>query len=171
MVTIKTNRLVLVPISLEYAPDIFREFSQEITTFMYPKPAENIEETNIFINSSIEKNNLGEQLQMVILKGDTKKFIGCAGLHKMKTKTPELGIWIKKSAQGFKFGQEAIAALENWAQNNLNFDYLIYPVDKINIASRKIPESLGGIQGKEFKQINQSGVELDEIEYRIFKKM
>lgn len=169
-ITIQTTRLSLIPISRDYAQDIFREFTKDITTFMYPKPADKIEETYRFIDDSIKKNNIGEQLQIVIFHTRTKEFLGCAGLHYINTRTPELGVWIKKSAHGFGYGREAIAGLENWAQKNLDFDYIKYPVDKRNTPSRKIPESLGGVVATEFKQKNMSGDELDEVEYRIPKK-
>jgi ribosomal-protein-alanine N-acetyltransferase len=169
-VIIDTERLSLIPIGRKYAQEIFREFTNEITTYMYPKPAEQIEETYSFIDGAMEKNKRNEQLQMVILVKETKEFIGCAGLHKIKTRTPELGIWIKKSAHGHGYGREAIAGFEDWAQKNLDFDYLRYPVDKRNIPSRKIPESLGGQRGKEYKKTNLSGDLLDYIEYQIPKK-
>lgn len=168
-VTIETQRLLLDPISRDNATDIFSEFTKDITTFMYPKPAENIEETYAFIDGAMEKNSRGEQLQMVIVDKVTGEFLGLAGLHDIQTRTPELGIWLKKTAHDFHYGREAITELVNWARANLNFDYLKYPVDKRNIPSRKIPESLGGIPGPEYKQTNLSGEELDEIEYRIPK--
>ncbi|MEI6118205.1 MAG: hypothetical protein WCP92_02960 [bacterium] len=56
-ITIETERLLLVPITLQYAEDIFKEFTSEITTYMFPKAAENISETESFIQSSIEKMN------------------------------------------------------------------------------------------------------------------
>ncbi|OGG06860.1 hypothetical protein A2872_00555 [Candidatus Gottesmanbacteria bacterium RIFCSPHIGHO2_01_FULL_42_12] len=170
VMVIETSRLLLVPISRDYAPDIFREFTSEITQYMYPKPAEKIEETYSFIDEAMEKNDRGEQLQMVILEKATNEFQGCIGLHEIKTKTPELGVWLKKAAQGLGYGREAVTELENWAQYNLDFDYLRYPVDKRNTQSRKIPESLGGLPGPEFKTKSLHGGELDQIEYRIIKK-
>lgn len=169
-ISIQTDRLSLVPVSRDYAQDIYREFTKEITTFMYPKPADKIEETYKFIDESIVKNNAGKQLQIVILDKKSKEFLGCGGLHEIDTRTPELGIWIKKSAHGNRYGREAIAGLEKWAQENLDFDYIKYPADKRNISSRKIPESLGGVIAREYKQKNLSGNELDEVEYRIPKK-
>jgi RimJ/RimL family protein N-acetyltransferase len=168
-IIIETERLLLAPILRKYSSDIFEEFTNEITTFMSPKPAKKIEETYEFVDGSIKKMAGGEELQMVVLNKNTKEFLGCAGLHHIDTKTPELGIWTKKSAHGHKYGREAIAGLVDWARNNLDFDYLTYPVDKRNIPSRKIPESLGGVIGKEFKKKNLSGDVLDEIEYRIKK--
>ncbi|MCL4398174.1 GNAT family N-acetyltransferase [Patescibacteria group bacterium] len=168
-ISIETGRLVLAPISREYAPVIFKEFTPEITTFMYPKPAEKIEDTYQFIDGAMEKDSRDEQLQMVILDKTTREFLGCAGLHEIKTRTPELGIWLKKSVHGSGLGREAVAALADWAQKNLDFDYLMYPVDKRNIPSRKIPESLGAVLAGELKQTNLSGRELDEVVYHIPK--
>ena len=54
-VRIKTKRLVLVPISLRYKKDIFREFTDEITVFMFPATPKKIEETEKFILDSIKE--------------------------------------------------------------------------------------------------------------------
>ncbi len=165
-----TERLEIVPLSLEYAQDIFRELTREITTFMGPKPPEDIEETIAYINSQLPKIESGGELPVVILNRQTKEFLGCGGIHELKTRTPKLGIWIKKSAHGNKYGQEAVKGLKEWAEKNLDYDYLRYPVDKQNIPSRKIPESLGGVIKKEYKRKNESGKTLDEVEYWIYKQ-
>ncbi len=167
---IQTDRLILTPISEIYREQVFQEFTLEITRYMNPKPAENISQTDVFIKESIENMQKGEELVVAIVQKDTGEFIGCAGLHHINTKTPELGVWTKKSAHGNKYGREALTALKNWADENLNYEYISYPVDKQNIASRKIPESLGGIVAREMKKINASGQELDEVEYKIYKK-
>jgi len=45
-VEIETERLRLVPISMDYAEDIFAEFTDEVTKLMYPRAPVEIEETN-----------------------------------------------------------------------------------------------------------------------------
>ena len=167
-VIVETPRLRLVPTSEKYAEDIFREFTPEITTYMYPKPAKKIGETLEFINSSIQKMINGEELQMAILDKKTGEFLGHGGISKLNTDTPELGIWIKKGAHGNKYGREAVTGLKHWADENIKYKYVIYPADRRNIASRKIAESLGGILEDEYKKINASGNELDIVEYRIY---
>jgi len=166
---IETSNLFLIPINESYIQDIFNEFTNEITLFMFPKAAENIEETKQFVSSSINGLNQGNNLQLVALKKTNMEFVGCIGLHYFDKKDPELGLWIKKSAHGNGYGLEAITGLILWAKENIEFEYLRYPVDKRNYASRRIPEGNGGIIKKEFKTINQSGFELDEIEYWIYK--
>lgn len=164
------KRVKLVPITFDFAKHIFEEFTPEITTFMYPQSSNDISDTEKWITSAMEKVEKGVDLQTVILNKDTDEFLGCAGLHSLNTNTPELGIWLKKGAHGHGFGQEAIATLKKWAEQNLDYKYLKYPVDKRNIPSRKIPESLGGIVEDEYKKPNQAGQILDEVEYRIYKR-
>ncbi|MGH2414924.1 MAG: GNAT family N-acetyltransferase, partial [Microcystaceae cyanobacterium] len=143
-VKIFTNQLLLISVLQKYKEDIFREFTKEITTYMYPRPPQDMTETEEFINDSLCEMQTGTHLIMVILKKDSQEFLGCTGIHEIHSKNPVLGIWIKKSAHGQGYGLEAITALKNWADENLDYEYLIYDVDKENIPSRRIPEKLGG---------------------------
>lgn len=168
-VEITTPRLLLLPISLEYKDEIFSEFNQEITTYTYSSPAPTIVETESMIKNSIQELQNGTKLHTVILAKDSQEFLGCAGLFSLD-KDPRFAIWIKKAAQGNKYGLEVIKALKDWADKNLDNDYIIYPVDKNNIASRKIPEVLGGKVIQEYEKVNQQGKILQALEYRIYKK-
>ena len=71
----------------------------------------------------------------------------------------EPGIWLKKDAHGKRYGREAIRIVSNRAVDNLDFDYLVYPVDRDNIPSRKIPESMGGLVFEE-KKVKKQCVEV-----------
>ena len=170
LVEIFTNRLLLLPISQKYKEEIFREFTKDITTYMYPRPPQDIVETEEFINDSLGEIQTGNHLVLVILKKDSQEFLGCTGIHDIHSKHPELGIWVKKSAQGKGYGLEAITALKRWTDENLDYEYLIYDVDKANIPSRRIPEKLGGQIIREYDKTNLSGRVLNIVEYRIFRK-
>lgn len=162
------QRISLRPISMEYAEDIFREFTRRITRYMGPKPPERIDEIQDFIRSALTGLRSGEELQLVILKRNTGEFLGCCGLHgKGKREHPELGVWVKESAHGNGYGKEAVVALKRWADANLHYDYLTYPVDRRNIPSRRIPEALGGVIFEERQLTKQDGTVLDEVVYRI----
>lgn len=167
---IESKNLLIKAISLDYASDIFKEFTPEITVYMSPKPAEKIEETIVFIESSIKSNQVGSVFQAMIISKDTNEFIGCTGLHHIDTPHPEFGIWLKKSAHGHGYGKEAIVAMKAWADQNLTYEYLVYPVDKANIASCRIPEFLGGQIAGEHTDVGMGGNKLNIVEYRIFKK-
>lgn len=169
---IETQRLVLIPITLEYAQDIFTEFDEEITKYMFPIPAKDISETNNFIISSIEKNTSWTNIQLVIIDKNSKEFIGCVWLHAAETDCPELWIRVKKSAHGKRYWFEAVEWLKKRADKNMIFDYLYYPVDHRNIWSCKIPERLWWITDwiitlKESADPNKI---LESITYKIYSK-
>jgi chorismate synthase len=166
---LKTQRLLLKAVSFDYLQDIFDEFSGEINSFTYISQT-NIADTAKYISDSIKQNQDGKGLELVILDKETQEFLGCCGIHKTDTKTPVFGIWLKKSAHNQKFGKEAITNLFIWAEKNLNFEYLKYDVDKKNIASKKIPESLGGKVVKEFIKETADKRKLNIIQYNIFSQ-
>lgn len=165
---LESERLLMVPISDKYTEDVFNEFSDDITTFMYPKQANDISETEEFVRKKEEELKQGITLQLVVLEKRGQEFLGCAGLHHTDTKTPELGIWIKKSAHGHGFGKEAMTAVKQWADQNLQYDYILYPVDEKNMASRSIPESMGGQIEREYDETGLAGNKLHLLEYRIY---
>ena len=165
-VEISTSRLLMKPITMEYKEEIFSDFTEEITTYTYPRQAKTIAETESFINESIKGLKNGTNLQLIVLAKKSQEFLGCAGIHNLN-KQPELGIWLKKAAHGNKYGLEAITAIKQWADKNLDCEYFIYPVDRRNIASKKIPEALGGELIRNYEKVNQSGNILHVLEYRI----
>lgn len=168
-ITLETERLLLVSIAPAHREDIFREFTKEITVYMFPQPTGDIADINAFIEESLAEMKAGSNLQLVALDKQTKEFLGCMGLHHIDTKTPEMGIWLKKSAHGNKYGQEAMAAIKRWADAELEYDYILYPAGIYNIASRKVAESLGGKLIRQFTGKNQLGEPMEEVEYRIYK--
>lgn len=136
--TIETERLILVPINNDYAKDMFANFNEEVTLYMSPHPAKNIEETYATIKSFIEKREKNtDYVYAIVLKG-SREYIGCVGLHGLNNDTPELGIWTKISSHGNHFGREAIGGIIQFSKT-LGIGKLIYPVDRRNESSRKIP--------------------------------
>jgi [ribosomal protein S5]-alanine N-acetyltransferase len=104
----------------------------------------------------------------VILKKENNEFLGCVGAHHIDTKTPEFGIWIKKSTHGNGYGKDSVYALKKWADINIDYEYLLYPVEAENYPSRRIPESLDGKIFREYDKINMSGKNQHLLEYRIY---
>ena len=166
---IETERLNLVLIDLKYQDDIFREFTEEVAKYLTPKPTGNIADIVNFIESSRSETLNGKQLQMVAIEKKSGDFVACLGLHELNTKNLELGLWFKESAWGKGYGKESMLALKKWADANLDYDKIIYPVFKENLPSRKIAEFLGGKLEREFIGKNQRGEENEEVEYFIYK--
>ncbi len=166
---LESEHLRQMPISHKYKENIFKEFTSEITTYMFPQAAKDISETEWFINDSIEKINKNETIEMVMLDKDTNEFLGCGWLHDIKTKTPELWIRIKKFAHWHWYGKEAMFALKNRADENIDYEYILYPVERENYPSRRIPEALWAKVFREYKKNNMAWKEQDILEYRIYK--
>lgn len=164
----ETQRLLLVPISMDYADVIFDEFTDEVTQYMYPATPRRIQETETFVRESLITMARGHNLQLVILDKTSEEFLGCAGIHNLETRYPELGIWLKISAHRHGYGMETITALKAWADNYLDYDYLKYPVDVRNYPSRRIPEALGGVPEHTYWTRSQNGIELEITEYRLY---
>lgn len=162
---IETNRLKLVPVSLEYLDQIYIYFDAEVTKYMYPAPAKELSDSFPFILSSNQKMKDGIDFTYVILKKDNLEFLGCGGVHGLNQEYPEFGIWTKMSSHGNHFGFEAVEASFHHFKNQ--FKGFIYPVDKANIPSKRIALKLGGKLHKEYTHENQSGVILNIEEYLI----
>lgn len=168
---IEGPRVRLCSVDERFAEVMFDGFSCEVTRYMFPKPAERVEETLAFITTSMEGMSEGRDLVLAILRRDSEEFLGCCGFHMGKTVlTPELGIWLKRSAHGHRYGREAIHLLVAWAIEHVEFDSLVYPVDRQNIPSRKIPESLGGPIVDEEESTSMSGHTLDLLLYKITRE-
>ena len=169
-VVIESERLRLVPTSEAYAQDVFETFTAAITTYMGPRPPKTIHDSIAFLRLSREALIARTHFRVAIFLEENGEFIGHGGIEDMNTSTPEFGIWIKASAHGHHYGREAVMALATWALDNLTFDYLKYPLDRRNIASRRIPESLGGQIEAAYQWKNESGNLLDLVEYRVYRE-
>ena len=166
-----TERLILRPITLEDASDMFAHFNAEVTKYMYPKPADDLSETIAYIESCLLKYEKKQEIVFIGRLKETNEFIGCFGLHGTPSKTPELGVWTKMSSHGNHYGLEGMKAVADYAKKHLDYEYLVYPVDKRNIASRNIPETLKGIIRDTYLEKGLGGNDLNIIEYHIFKKI
>ncbi len=170
-VAIESVRLLLQPISEPYIEEIFHAFTPQVARYMVPKAPGHIAETRAFVSKALQGMARGENLQFVILDKESGEFLGCCGLHGDGCpRTPELGIWLKVAAHGRGYGKEAITALVDWADAHLQYKYLAYPVDRENIASRKIPQALDGQIFEETHCATQDGGFLDVVIYRIYPR-
>lgn len=166
-VTIQTDRLAIRPIRLTDTDAIFREFTSAIALYMNPRPATVRTETEAFVISARQELHDRTAFTGVLTTPETGQFLGCVGLHKLDERAPEFGIWLRESAHGQGLGREAIHALKRWADQHLDYDYLLYPVDKRNVASQRIPESLGGQLSRQYTTTGGLGQELILLEYHI----
>ncbi|MDM1556441.1 MULTISPECIES: GNAT family N-acetyltransferase [Chryseobacterium] len=164
-IKINTQHLTLQPVDSSYIDDILKHFTKEVTKYMPFNPKGNKKEIINFVNES--KRNLLQNTDLVMVALDSNRnFIGCCGIHNITEESIELGLWLKKSAQGQGLGTEIITALIMFLEHNFTFKYILYPVDEENIASKKIPEKLGFIPTKKYKKFKDTVTDLNILEYR-----
>jgi hypothetical protein len=54
-ITIETERLLLVPTTQEYLEEIFREFTDEVTKYMFPRTPKEISEVKGRIDACLKR--------------------------------------------------------------------------------------------------------------------
>jgi RimJ/RimL family protein N-acetyltransferase len=142
---ISTPRLELRPLMPEDAAEIFAAITPELTRFMAWNPATSpaaVARTHV---RQISAMAAGTDLHLVIRLKDGGEFLGRCGLHAISSAEPELGIWIKETAQSRGYGSKAIAALAAWAAPRFAIANFIWPVAGENVRSRRLAEALGGV--------------------------
>jgi abortive infection bacteriophage resistance protein len=97
--TIKTERLILKPISYDFAEEIDMELALNITRYMKLNSCEEKENSNQVIKKSLEEIEKGNVLQLVIINNDSNEFIELIGLYEINTLEPFLEIWTKKESR------------------------------------------------------------------------
>lgn len=165
--SLKTKRLNLIPSNMDYCDDIYREFTVEVARYMIPQPSEDKQETVKFLQECQQAFELATDLEVIILDNQSEEFLGCLGVLGLNRKTPSLGLWLKKSAWRKGYGQEAVKAILDWLKTYKQYRYILYPVDRDNIASRRLVESCGGVLDNVYAEKNTLGRVLNVCEYHI----
>jgi len=167
-VVINAERVRLQAISRKFTEEIYQNFTPKITEYMMPAPPAERAETAAFVDSALLGLSRRDDLHLVICLHDDGEFLGICGLYaRGQPNEPELGIWLKNAAHGHGYGLEAITALKKWADSQLEYQRLLFPVDRRNTPSRRIPEELGGRIIAEKKITSMSGTELDVVTFGI----
>lgn len=166
-VELLATRLSLRTFTPADAPEIFAAVSPTITRFMAWDPSPSLAAFAEVWRQWLPLMTAGTDLSLVIRLRVTDEFLGVAGVHRIGSSEPEVGIWLKETAHGLGYGREAIAAIVTWAPAHISAAALIYPVAKQNQPSRRLAESLHGAIVGERNLRKSSGVVLDEVVYRI----
>lgn len=174
---LETERMYLVRPHEKYIEEIFHEFDEEITKYMGPIPSKELQETRNRCLGAIRKMQNKERINLLWIEKDTGAFVGSFDIFGFWNTQLEGGLRIKKSSHGKWYGREGMLALIQRVKENIEFGYILYPVDKDNLSSRKIAELAGGIldvdeDGKEIvtkKTTQDPNRFLNTVHYRIYK--
>lgn len=91
---------------------------------------------------------LREELPLVIFDRTGKRMLGATGMHRINWQVPsfELGYWLRKSAQGKGYAQEATLTLAHFCFDYLAARRIEIRCDDQNRKSMKVPLALGFIK-------------------------
>ena len=146
---IETERLILRPITIEDATDIY-EYAKNanVGKFAGFKPHENIEETKSVINDVLKVDNLA------IVYKENNKVIGTLGLHEKLDKIYELGYSLSETYWHKGLMSEAVKAYIDYAFKYFNAYEIDAGVFLDNPRSEKLLLNLGfnyvGIHEKDY---------------------
>lgn len=164
----QTKRLKLVNIDQKYAHQIFSQFTSEVAEFMYPQPFEDIGQVVQMLSNLYQENMEWENFHIIILDQEDN-FVWMAGLHSPHTSTPEFWIWLTQKAQWHWYWKEVVLALKQIADDYIDYEYLIYPVDESNTSSQKLALQMGWVLYRQYTEDNANKTrKLNLLEYRIY---
>lgn len=156
---LKTERLVIQPYNHTYLEDYYKEFTDEITKFQYPDSFSNIESARKTISEFLSEMDKGKMLELVILSRQGE-FLGSIEVFGIKGKTPEVGLWIKKSAHGNGYGYEALNALIDYLDSKQKYKHYVYEVDIKNAQSLHLVNKFSFNKGSCEEITTESGKKL-----------
>lgn len=134
---LETQRLVLAPFTHAYLQDYYEAFTPEVARYQYPDPFESLEDAKRLLSNFLEQMEQGNMLELVILRKDGT-FLGSMEAFGLKEKRPELGLWLKASAQGMGYGYEAIRELVTYLQETGGYEGYLYEADERNLPSIRL---------------------------------
>lgn len=165
--TRKTERLVLQPFRDAYLEDYCKEFTEEITKYQYPDPFPDLETAHQVVSGFVADMEQGEMLELVICTRE-EEFLGSMEVFGLGEETPELGLWLKSTAQGMGYGYEALKAVVEALNATKKYSYYIYEVDVRNTPSIRLVEKFRHEKGDCEEITTESGKMLKLQTYHIF---
>lgn len=169
MKEIHSERLTIVPFDMKYLNDYYHDFDEEITRYQYPDPFESAEAAEKLLQEFIDDMNQGEMLFLAILD-QNGAFIGGLEVHGLAEEYPELGIWLKKDAQGKGYAYEALRRTLHELNQTCHKEWYTYEADIRNKSSIGLVAKFDYLKKDidEFK--TESGKELKLQKYLINAK-
>lgn len=164
---IRTARLEIRPFDRSFLEEYAREFTAEITKYQYPDPFPDRETADRVLSGFVGEMERGNMLELVILTPDGG-FLGSMEAFGLREETPELGLWLKRTAHGKGYGREALQALLEFLAAAGRYPYYIYEADVRNTPSIRLAESFRFEKGGREDVTTGSGKEFRLQLYRLF---
>lgn len=104
-----------------------------------------LDDTEAFVRHEMVKWLLREYLPMSLWDKETGKYLGGAGLYRIRWEVPsfQVGYWLRASAEGNGYMTEAVRLLCDWAFQTLEAQRVEIRCDTRNVRSAAIARRLG----------------------------
>ncbi len=144
--TLKTERLILKPISNNYSEEIYEHFSDpDVTEYMDIDVLKSIEEAKEIINFYVEKEDKEECYRWVIIRKEDDAFLGTCGFNSWiqnRANRAEIGYDLSKKYWKKGYMREAVQELIKHGFEVLELHRIEAKVTKGNYPSCKLLEKL-----------------------------
>ncbi len=158
MDNLQTSRVILRPFIPADAPQAFACMSERLSPYTAWRPPRSRAEFRRIWEGWIEGARAGTELCMTARHADTQKFLGLAGLKRIPSGRPEIGIWVRTELQGRGHGMDMVQILIRRASARYSPQHFRYPVALDNRPSRRIAERLGGAIVGRYRTDDYDGV-------------
>lgn len=126
-----------------------------------------MEAADAVLSGFVDDMARGDMLELVILTQD-REFLGSVEVFGLREEAPELGLWLKKGAQGAGYGCEALKGVIEYLNAAKQYPYYIYEADVRNTPSIRLAEKFRHEKGGCEEITTESGKTLKLQAFRIF---
>lgn len=143
---LETDRLILIPLSLEHAPALHQFWSDDaVTAYMSIESFETLKQTQEMITLLVNLMAEEQATRYTIQLKETKEIIGTCGLNYLDKENSRTEIAYELGAAYWRqgYGTELLTKLVEWLFDQQNFHRLEAKIDPKNSASINLIEKLG----------------------------
>ncbi|WP_369999973.1 GNAT family N-acetyltransferase [Winogradskyella sp.] len=146
---IETNRLILRPITMEDAQDMFEmDSNPKVHRFLGNKPVTSIDQSKSYIKEILKQYNTYSVGRLAMIKKDTGEFVGWSGLKYEREVRKEfdyydLGYRLKEKFWGHGYATESAIASLNYGFKDLKLKEICTAADVNHFVSNHILNKIG----------------------------
>lgn len=138
---LESERLALELVSVQWLDEIMAEIRGNVAQYFLNFADKN--ELQTWINENRRLFERGEKLEMVMLRKTDGEFLGMVSIRNLGI-APEIGVWIKVSAQGQGLAKEALEEMLSWYRIRHGVrEKVKYVVEKGNSSSIGLAKKMG----------------------------
>ena len=82
---IETGRLLLEALGILQSREIFENFTEDVTRYMYPSAMRSLDEAELFVQKNVAAREQGSDYVFAVTLRESGEFLGIAALHEVKT--------------------------------------------------------------------------------------